>query len=272
MRTAVLLLLSCFIFGTSCFAAIEQEEYRQALKYFEDNQFDQAIDALQKILEKDPNQAPVYNLLGLIYLKEGKSMQSAIGSFEQAIRIDSKYADAYFNLASTYAGPANRPYLAAEYFKKTLDADPSYAKAHFGLGWFSLTSNENAEMAAEQFQKSIDSFPDFAEAYYGLGLAYVQMGKAPLALRIVSKLREMGREDLAMYMETAIRGGNLSDKIKPAEEAPPQEEVPPTASEGSAPNASAQGTEKTDFLSDLSQWKTDSNPKKQANARKDTFF
>lgn len=270
MRTAAILLLSGIFWGTVCFAATQQEEYQQALKFFQEDQYNQAIDTLQKLLEKDPNQAPAYNLLGMIYLKQGQSIESAIGSFEQAVRIDPKYADAYFNLASTYAGPANRPQLAAANFKKTLEADPNYTKAHFGLGWFSLTANEDAEMAAEHFKKAIENYPDFAEAHYGLGLAYVQMGKAPLALKIVSQLRSMGREDLATYMETAIRGENLSDRMN--DQNPPPEEAPPTAPAEGLGNNPAQGAEKTDFLSDLSQWKTNPQAKKSAEDRRDTFF
>ncbi len=269
MRVAAFLLLSGLLFATACFASTQQEDYQQAMQYFQANQFNQAIDALQRLLEKDPNQAPAYNLLGLIYLKQDQAA-SAIGSFEQAVRIDPKYADAYFNLASTYAGPANRPQLAAANFKKTLEADPNYTKAHFGLGWFSLTANEDAETAAEHFKKAIESYPEFAEAHYGLGLAYVQMGKAPLALKIVSQLRGMGREDLATYMETAIRGENLSDRMKA--ENPPPEEAPAAAPAEGAANSPQPASEKTDFLSDLSQWKANPQAKKPAEDRRDTFF
>jgi len=174
-------------------------------------QFDEAIAVLKASLDADPSQAPIYNLLGLIYMKQNQSLQSAIGSFEEALRIDPGYAEAYFNLASLYAGAANRPELAVEYFKKTLEVDPKYVKAYFGLGWFTLTTQEKPEEAAEYFKKALASFPDFAEAYYGLGLSYIQMGKAPLALQSVSQIRSLGREDLAAYLESVLRGGKVSE-------------------------------------------------------------
>lgn len=260
MKTAALLTLVILLCGTVCFASTQQDDYRQAMTLFQEDRYNEAIDVLQGILEKDPNQALAYNLLGLIYLKQGQSVRSAIGSFEQAVHIDPKYADAYFNLASTYAGSANQPKLAAEYFKKTLEADPNYTKAHFGLGWFSLTANEDAEMAADHFIKAIENFPDFAEAQYGLGLAYVQMGKAPLALDVVSKLRSMNREDLANYLETAIRGDDLGDRF--VEGPPPPEETPPPT----------QAANTSDFLSDLSHWDGSSGDKTPPDGRQDTFF
>lgn len=197
------------LLGKSVFAGTEMNDYQKAVNFFQEERYNEAIEVLQRILKADPNQAPVYNLLGLIYLRQGESIQSAIGSFEQAIRIDPNYAEAYFNLASTFAGPGNRPELAAENFRKTLAADPNYTKAHFGLGWFTLTERQDPVEASEHFQKAIEAFPDFAEAYYGLGLSYVQMGKAPMALETVSRLRNMGREDLASYLEVAIRGETL---------------------------------------------------------------
>jgi len=213
VKYAAWLLLLVLSFSGASFAEVEMNDYQKAVKFFQEEQYNEAIDVLQRILRRAPGQAPVYNLLGLIYLKQGESIQSAIGSFEQAVRIDPTYAEAYFNLASTYAGPGNRPELAAENFKKTLEADPNYTKAHFGLGWFTLTEKQDAIAAVEHFKKAIESFPDFAEAYYGLGLAYVQMGKAPMALETVSQLRDMRREDLAAYLEMAIRGEMLEEKF-----------------------------------------------------------
>lgn len=214
MKIFALLLVFCFVWCHSSLAKISKKDFQHAINLFGQNQYDEAIAVLKTALDEDPDQAPIYNLIGMIYLKQNESIQSAVGSFEQAIRIDPNFAEAYFNLASTYAGPANRPDLAAEYFKKTLEIDPRYVKAYFGLGWFTLTTMEKPEKAAEYFQKAIDSFPDFAEAYYGLGLSYIQMGKAPMALQSVSRLRTLGREDLASYLETILRGGKVSNAMR----------------------------------------------------------
>ena len=195
------------------FSQITRDDYQHALELIERDQFDEAIAILKLSLDEDPNQAPIYNIIGMIYLKQDESIASAIGSFEEAVRIDPDYADAYFNLASTYASSSNRPELAADYFKKTLEADPKYVRAYFGLGWFVLTTQERPEEASEYFKKAVEYFPDFAEAYYGLGLSYIQMGKAPLALESISKVRAMGREDLAYYLETILRGGKVSVPI-----------------------------------------------------------
>jgi len=226
----------------------EVNDYQKAIQLFQEDRYDEAIEVLKRILQTEPNQAPVYNLLGLIYLRQGESIQSAIGSFEQAIRNDPNYAEAYFNLASTYAGPANRPELAADNFKKTLQADPSYTRAYFGFGWFTLTERQDAFVAAEYFKKAIEAFPDFAEAYYGLGLAFVQMGKAPMALETISKLRDMGREDLAAFIEGAIRGESLDGKFDSEAEGFYEEYAPGAPQEIDAGQGAGSLTPGNDFL------------------------
>ena len=209
------------------FAKITRDEYQHAIDLVSQEQFDEAIAALKTSLDTDPGQAPIYNLLGMIYLQQNESVQSAIGSFEEALRIDPGFVDAYFNLASLYAGAANRPELAAEYFKKTLAIDPKYVKAYFGLGWFTLTTQEKPDEAAEYFKKAIANFPNFAEAHYGLGLSYIQMGKAPLALQSVSHIRALGREDLAAYLESVLRGGKVSEIMqKEVKNEPDLEDAP----------------------------------------------
>jgi tetratricopeptide (TPR) repeat protein len=236
------LLFFLFLFlALSCqpsFAKISRDDYQRAVDFLSHDQFDEAIAILKTSLDADPGQAPIYNLLGMIYLKQNESITSAIGSFEEALRIDPEFADAYFNLASLYAGAANRPELAAEYFKKTLEIDPKYVKAYFGLGWFTLTSLEKPVEAAGYFEKAISYFPDFAEAYYGLGLSYIQMGKAPLALQAVSQIRALGREDLASYLESVLRGGKVSEALQgEVKNEPALDEAPPPAQEAAGASA-----------------------------------
>lgn len=230
MKKALFFILCLCFANNICFALINPADYRRAIKYLEEEKYNEAIEILQNSLKEDPDQATIYNLLGLIYLRQNESITSAIGSLEQAIRVDPNFAEAYFNLASVYAGAGNRPDLAAEYFKKTLEVDPKYVKAYFGLGWFTLTAKEDPGKAIEYFQKAISSFPEFAEAYYGLGLAYVQFRKAPMALESISQLRAMGREDLATYLEMAVRGEGLSESFRAenSELSNVEGEVPPS--------------------------------------------
>ncbi len=188
-----------------------KDHYQEGIAHMQAGEYDDAIESFQHIIESNPS-APVYNLLGLTYMKQNKSIESAIGSFKQAIRTDPKYAEAYFNLATTYATQGHDSKLAAEYFQKTVDIDPNYTKAYFGLGWFSLTEKYDAGTALEYFEKTIKANPDFAEAHYGQGLSYIQLGKSHMALAAISMLHSLRRDDLASTLEKIINKETTSAK------------------------------------------------------------
>lgn len=186
---------------------VQKSNYEQAVTFFQENQFDSAIEHFQKALDDGHGpaaQAKIYNLIGLCYLKQGVSISSAVGSFEQALELDPAFAEAYFNIASAYASSGSDNAKAVEYFKKTIEIDPQYYRAYFGLGWFTLMQGNSASDAIEYFSKTLEQFPDFAEAQYGIGMAYIQMGKPHMALNAVSQLRELKRDDLATTLEQAI--------------------------------------------------------------------
>lgn len=182
-------------------------DYQIAVEHLKSEDYDLAIENFQKaVLEEKTatGQARIYNLIGVAYMQQDISSQSAIGSFQQAIELDPQLAEAYFNIASIYASKENNPTRAAEYFQKTIDVDPKYTRAYFGLGWFSLIQQQDALKALELFDRTIADNPDFAEAYYGQGMAYIQLQKAHMALGAVSRLRSLQRDDLAATLEKII--------------------------------------------------------------------
>jgi len=184
-----------------------KSNYDKAVAYFQEEQFDPAIEFFQKALDEGHPpviQSRIYNLIGLCYLRQGISLASAIGSFEQSASLDPRFAEAYFNIASAYAGEGKEPDKAVEYFKKTLEVDPQFYKAYFGLGWFTLIQGSDSAGAIGYFRKTLEQFPDFAEAHYGIGMAHIQSGKQHMALEAVSQLRALQRDDLASTLEKTI--------------------------------------------------------------------
>lgn len=214
-----------------------QDEYSQAVQFLKNEDYDAAIEGFQKALIQitaPTEQARVYNLIGLAYLKQGKSPLSAAGSFEQAIRLDPKSPEAYFNLASAYASDLSDPIKAAEYFQKTIEVDPQYSKAYFGLGWFSLMEKKEPLQALEYFEKTLARYPGFAEAHYGMGLAYISLQKQHMALGSISQLRAIQRDDLAAVLEKAL------EQTSPVQEVQPRTTSDELVETSPAPSASVQ--------------------------------
>lgn len=206
MRIFLLAVLLTVFLPGSVRAEEEKKHIQVGIEFLNNGDYDAAIESFKKALaEETKDPAQIYNLLGLTYLKQNKSIKSAIGSFEEALKINPQYAEVYFNLATVYAGPADDPALAAEYFNKTIEIDPHYSKAYFGLGWFTLTEKKDPVKSLEYFKKTLELYPDFPEAHYALGLAQIQMKEAPLALASISVLRGLHRNDLAVLLETTLR-------------------------------------------------------------------
>ena len=217
MLLFVLVLLPCSYAGPENQSIVEH--YNAAEKYMDDENYEKAIEELQEVLKINPNLAQAYNLLGIVYLKQNKSLQSSIGSFQQAIRVDPNFPDAYFNLGITYAGAGNSPQEALGYFEKAIAIDPNYGKAYLGLGWVTLFEKKDPQKAEGLFQKAIDVGANkLPEAYFGLGMAYVTMGKKERALGPVSTLRSLNRFDLAATLESVINEESDKEAAAKSEE------------------------------------------------------
>lgn len=80
-------------------AAFRKKEYKEAEKYY------------LQAATKDPDNARIYNRLGVIYLRT-KNYKDAIEAFRGSIKFDDRVASRHYNLALAYLG--KRDYRSAE--------------------------------------------------------------------------------------------------------------------------------------------------------------
>ncbi|HHT9123449.1 MAG TPA: tetratricopeptide repeat protein, partial [Candidatus Wunengus sp. YC63] len=67
-------------------------------KYFENGQWDKAVDEYEKLLSKNKNQPGIYFKLGNAYYKEG-NLEKALEAFNKATLLKPDYAEAYQRLS-----------------------------------------------------------------------------------------------------------------------------------------------------------------------------
>jgi Tfp pilus assembly protein PilF len=101
---------------------------------------DKALDYYQKVLQVDPNDAPLLNNLGKLYADMGKTAE------------------------------------AQEEFKKAADADPGHASSYYYNMGAILVNQNHTEEAAAAFKKATDLDPTNSAAWYQYGMTL--MGKA----------------------------------------------------------------------------------------------
>jgi tetratricopeptide (TPR) repeat protein len=174
--------------------------------YFLVQQYQLAIDYVNKALKVDGNLAQAYYLKGNIY-KESGDTAKAISSFETAVEQDAKFENAFVDLGLIYAARKNP--IAMDYYNNALKLDPGneyvkYARAKllqdlgkteeaiqvyealakeksecfncfYNLGAIYFEIKKDNAKALEYFTKAIALNPEYTEAYFARGLTYARL-------------------------------------------------------------------------------------------------
>jgi len=78
-----------------------QELYDQALFFLEKWDLDKAEETLRKLIELEPEFAPAWNKLGVLFARR-KDLRQAEECFEEALRLDPRMAEPHSNLGNIY--------------------------------------------------------------------------------------------------------------------------------------------------------------------------
>ncbi len=194
-----------FLFCTPAHAQTEnlKDVYEQAVSAYDKQQYEVAIDDYQKILKVVPNFAPAYNGMALANQADGGDEDKTIEYLKTAIGYDPKLTQAYDNLGRIYYGRQDMDH-AEEYFEKALKIDPTLASAQLSLAWINLLVRSKPETALKYFKEVLSVSQD-PKIYFGMGSAYFASNQRPQALDMITKLRDMGQDDLASRLETSMR-------------------------------------------------------------------
>ena len=113
--------------------------------HYQDGQWDQAVDAFQKVIELDPSFQAAYANLGAAYHRQER-LDLAVSQYEQALALNPEDGEVIYNLAAVYIQQATQ----------SGQPDPDLL-----------------EKAITQLQHALELSPDAAEPYFGLGVAYM---------------------------------------------------------------------------------------------------
>ncbi len=156
---------------------LEAVYYEVGKIYYEQKNYPQATDALQKALKIDETDADALYTLGMVYQMQ-QNHANAVKEFQEALRFDPSYPQPYQGLVVSYNA-----------LGKTQEA--AWAQA-----MVALTQGQASEAAA-QLEQVTQRAPDMTQAYYGLGLAYEKMGRFNEALAALQKFVKSNPTDIA---------------------------------------------------------------------------
>jgi tetratricopeptide (TPR) repeat protein len=187
------------------FANPVKELFEQATLAYSQKEYDKSIQLYEQIIKIYPNFAPAYNYMGLAHkAKPETNLSSITWMFEKAIEITPDYVDPYDNLGKIYYSLGDFD-KAEEYELKALAIKPDFPTAHLTLGWIYLLGKSQPQEAIKHFSQVGET--DIPYAHLGLGIAYYMDGQNFRVLEMITSLRKLGREDLALQLEKALKRG-----------------------------------------------------------------
>jgi tetratricopeptide (TPR) repeat protein len=150
-----------------------QIKIQELLKLFNSNKIAEAEILNKKLIKEFPKAIDLYNLLGLIFLKQKKATE-AIKYFSLGIEIKSDYFPLYDNMGTAYRiiGKYDE---AEKFFKKAISINKKAIEPRNNLA--SLFSIQNKSIKAITYYKKVLSIKsDYYITHYNLGIEYKSMG------------------------------------------------------------------------------------------------
>jgi len=181
--------------------------------------FEDAQAAYRTVLEREPENADVLHLLGLIAYQTGK-FPVAAEFIDRAIAIrpdEAKFHSNRGNVAKAMGDGDG----AEQAYMRALDHDPGFADARFNLGVL-LQERGDLPAAARTYHTLLLAAPDYTDAISNLGVANLGLGRLDEAASLFDKLIRSGAETAEAWLNLGSvreRQRRIEDSITALEKA-----------------------------------------------------
>ena len=159
----------------------QNPHYRQDVQFHLASQLaeagllDESRSAYAEALRANPNDARIYNDLGVLADREGKT-DEALAHFQKALEIAPHFALAHSNLGDWYARHGQED-EAVEQFRAAVRFAPDRYEYHYNLARHLAQAGES-EAAIEWYRTASRVDPHDPRAHNNLGLIYAEQGRA----------------------------------------------------------------------------------------------
>lgn len=159
---------------------------KQAIGAYED-----AIRILKQALKINPEFAPAYYRMGLVY-EEWDQRQEAIEAYKKVLEIEPANTNARLGLGSVYSR-LNRNELAIKEYLEVAKATPDDPELHFKIAleyWYI----QQLPKSAEHYRKVIEINPGHMQAHLNIASVYQRMKEWDKAIEEIEISLRLGRE------------------------------------------------------------------------------
>jgi tetratricopeptide (TPR) repeat protein len=170
----------------------KRSRYKNAALLVAKNSLPEAADALQKLVEEDPDLDMAWRLLGRTQLQMG-DLNGAEVSLKTALRIDPDSVEGQYYLG--YVTLAQKRYPAAkEHFLRVIELKPDHAQAHYQLARC-YSGQGDRKAAIESLETALHCQPFMVEAHRDLGELLAQTGQNKEAREHIRQAVELDPKD-----------------------------------------------------------------------------
>ena len=196
----------------------------EAIADSQHGRYEASIAKLQAALKTENDSLPVRYLLALNYYRQ-QNFTNAIQELQRVVQMSPSYSLAVYYLGLAY-GKVGDWNQAIVFLKRVLELDPSNFSAAFNLGAAYLKVGRIQESLAA-FQQSVNIFPEYAPGYEALGEVYLYQGKVDEAIGALRKAVDLNpksvkaRRTLAKALEAKGLHQEAQEELRKAQ-APPE--------------------------------------------------
>ena len=189
------------------------EKIEKAMSLFKEKKYKEAIDAFSSVLETEPDNADVYNNMGVAYSCEG-DFEHAEKSYVRALELDPELAQAYINLSDLYYKSGDLASAVGTLQRGSYELRDNLAIAHLLARVY--IEDQRWDDAIEELERVLDGEPENYDAYYDLGHVYFELGDYETAIdnfeNVIAYEENQNNELLYYALAQAYEANNQIDK------------------------------------------------------------
>jgi len=184
---------------------------KDAYTLLNEGKYDECFANCRQAIGIDPGFYPAYNVMGSAYFIKGNS-KSALSCFNRSLLVKSDQPEIYMRMGYAYSSMGDME-NQLQSFKKGLEYAPTDALMNSQVGFIYLFRKNDPATALQYVLAAQEKAPRDPKLIYLAGVAYILEGNGPRALEFVTKLRDVGEEYLASYLEYVMRRKNNGENI-----------------------------------------------------------
>ncbi|MDB2476136.1 tetratricopeptide repeat protein, partial [Paracoccaceae bacterium] len=179
----------------------EQSDFDRGNILQQRGHFEGAIAAYSKALSIEPNNANLYNNIGIAYANL-KRFDAAIEAYKKAIALEPTNASFHNNVGISYAGIGEHN-VAIDAYNKALSLKSDYPEVYYNMA-SALSESGQLERAIWAYEQALTIRPNYASAWYNMGLKLSALGEQDRAVKAYAKVLECETDHIAASYNMAI--------------------------------------------------------------------